>query len=477
MAESRTLQLLLTLKDQASKDLNKLSGTLKNNKKAFKKMSVVGVAGLTAITVGIGKAVKDAGEMEGAMAKFNTVFGDGKEEMLDFVNSLRKEMPTATRDIVKMASGVQDLLVPMGVSRENAQGMTKDFLDLSNKISAFNDVNPEQVLNAIKSGLVGSSEPLKQYGIDARITTLEVVALNEGLLQEGQTLNDLDPAMRTQIQAQALLAQITNQSSDAIEGFTENQDSFIRRQQELQATMKDVSETIGTVFLPIIDDLLKKLLPVIAKVSEWVQENPKLTKVIIIATASLFGLLTVLGLIGLALPPIIAGFALLSWPVLAVIVAVGALIAIGVLLVKNWDKIRQGASNIWNGIKTVISGVIDSIKDGIKAMINYVIDKLNWFVRKANSIQRGINSVPGINIPLIPQIPRLAKGGIVNKPTIAMIGEAGPEAVVPLNKSNASGIGGGLTINVYGDITGEDLINRVGEVLMGDLRMNQKLSF
>ena len=52
----------------------------------------------------------------------------------------------------------------------------------------------------------------------------------------------------------------------------------------------------------------------------------------------------------------------------------------------------------------------------------------------------------------VPDIPMLAQGGIVTSPTLAMIGEAGPEAVIPLNRAGGMGIGGGanITVNVNG---------------------------
>jgi hypothetical protein len=51
----------------------------------------------------------------------------------------------------------------------------------------------------------------------------------------------------------------------------------------------------------------------------------------------------------------------------------------------------------------------------------------------------------------VPDIPMLAEGGIVTGPTLAMIGEAGPEAVIPLSKMG--GMGGGITVNVNGGIS------------------------
>ena len=61
-------------------------------------------------------------------------------------------------------------------------------------------------------------------------------------------------------------------------------------------------------------------------------------------------------------------------------------------------------------------------------------------------------------VPQLGSIPRLANGGIVRRPTLAMIGESGPEAVVPLNKGGA-GINVNITVN--GDIITEDFEQRV----------------
>jgi hypothetical protein len=61
-----------------------------------------------------------------------------------------------------------------------------------------------------------------------------------------------------------------------------------------------------------------------------------------------------------------------------------------------------------------------------------------------------VNAIPGPQPDISPidriSLPRLAKGGIVTSPTIAMIGEAGPEAIVPLSRGN--GMGGNITVNV-----------------------------
>ena len=76
--------------------------------------------------------------------------------------------------------------------------------------------------------------------------------------------------------------------------------------------------------------------------------------------------------------------------------------------------------------------------------------------------------VPGIGgkrftAPKLPEgIPALAKGGIVNKPTLALIGEAGPEAVVPLNGRNTPG---GINITVNGALDPEGVARSIERIL------------
>ena len=357
---TQKLQILIDAQDRASKKLDKVKGKMEGMKAGMRKVGIAATVMGGAMTAGFAMAVKEAAKAEGSLNKFKAVFAENTEEMTKFIDELRKTMPTARTDIIRMAADLQDLLVPLGLSREKAMGLSQGFLDLSNKIAAFNDVNPTEVLAAIKSGLVGSSEPLLKYGVDTRVTTLEVLAMNEGLLEEGQKFKDLTPETMAQVRAQAIFLQITKQSSDAIEGFAENQDSFIRRQQELQASFKDVSKAIGDVLLPILDDLLKKLLPVIENIKNWIEENPELTAKIVKIAAAIGVLMLVLGPLLIILPGIISAFTILTGPIGLVIGAITLLSAAITLVIRNWKKLVESIKS-FGGIGKVISAIGEKV--------------------------------------------------------------------------------------------------------------------
>ncbi len=123
-----------------------------------------------------------------------------------------------------------------------------------------------------------------------------------------------------------------------------------------------------------------------------------------------------------------------------------------------WEGIKDIFFSVWNGIKGIVSSVWQFIKSVIYSLLNLVKGIVNtvWGVIKGlinliiggiNALIRGMNRlsftapdwVPGIGGKRwgvnIPQIPRLAKGGIISQPTQAIIGEAGREAVVPLENN------------------------------------------
>jgi len=120
---------------------------------------------------------------------------------------------------------------------------------------------------------------------------------------------------------------------------------------------------------------------------------------------------------------------------------------------KSWEGIKQIVSgaftvigNTFRTAKTVIAGVASGMWDGVKNAFKAV---LNWIIGAWNKLNFSVPSftfagvtTPGMTLGL-PKIPLLADGGIVTSPTLAMIGEAGPEAVIPLSRARNALSGGG----------------------------------
>jgi hypothetical protein len=103
---------------------------------------------------------------------------------------------------------------------------------------------------------------------------------------------------------------------------------------------------------------------------------------------------------------------------------------------------------LWAGVMSAIQAktvaAFDAIKSAVTGAINWMIGKLNSFLGALDGVAGVIGKVIGDKNLSFGKIPYLADGGIVTRPTIAMVGEAGAEAVIPLSKLGQMG-GGGVT--------------------------------
>jgi hypothetical protein len=120
------------------------------------------------------------------------------------------------------------------------------------------------------------------------------------------------------------------------------------------------------------------------------------------------------------------------------------------LIIKNWGGITGWISNMWKNVSNVVwsaikniggffKGMWNGITEGLKSALNAAIYLLNLGIWSINKLISGANRVPGVNIPFIPYIPYLAEGGITTGPTMAMIGE-GTEQEAVLPLSKLQGL-------------------------------------
>ena len=281
--------------------------------------------------------------------------------------------------------------------------------------------------------------------------------------------------------------------------------------QQAKNALGDMGEEIGAVLLPAVADLVSwfqaNLMPKLQQFIDFMKQHPQIAT-FALALASITavlgplimfigGLISAIGTIITTVSALGPVFTALTGPIGWVVAAIAAAIAIGILLYKNWDKIKAKLTAIWKTIKTVCVNTWNAIKSAIVNRINeakarlfavvtamktFAVNAFNGIKSRAsaifnavktaithpietakNIIKRIIDKIKGffsfsISPPHIPlphfaisppgwklsdllkgkkpslSIDWYAKGGIFNRPTIAGIGENGAEAVVPLNK-------------------------------------------
>lgn len=223
--------------------------------------------------------------------------------------------------------------------------------------------------------------------------------------------------------------------------------------EQLSLTMLDLFTAmlpLGVAIAPIGIALMEALIPAL---NTLLPIFPFMTVALVALTPTLVRLIEILGTI---LTPIIVAlgvaFVVAIWAfdlfygAINVVFGFLAIVAQGLtdlFQIRSWADVGNFFINIIAGIWNIIASAINTIIDVID-----VLDVISW---RATSL------------------PMLAAGGIVTRPTIAMIGEAGPEAVVPLNESNNYNRGGATTIIINGDVTDEHLYKMQREIWLRSL--------
>jgi hypothetical protein len=262
-----------------------------------------------------------------------------------------------------------------------------------------------------------------------------------------KALRSLSPEMATMIKEGASLNEIMDVLGGTFGGATAaSAETAAGKMKILSNSIGETKESIGAALLPVVE----AVLPILNKFAMWAQDNPEAFLAIAGAIAAVAAAIVVTN-IAMALNP----FALIAAGIALLVVA----------LVTAYNKFE------WfrNGIKAIVNTVIGFFA----GMVNAAIGAVNAIVSAYNSIPLlpDLPKVPNVPVPQIGGtptqvagrlgLPRMAEGGIVSSPTLALIGEAGPEAVVPLDRMQS---GGGITINVTGGLAtsaeiGESVVN------------------
>ena len=412
--------------DKAKKEFKSLEGVGAKTQYAIKKAAVPAAAALGGLAVVLGDATKGAIEDAAAQDKLagqlrrSTFATDEQiaatENWISAQGSLRAVTDSELRPaLAKLASTTGSL------------EMAQEGVTLAMDIAAATGKPLESVTNALA----------KAYG--GNLTAIQ----------------KLDPGLRDMIKSGAdmdqVMAALEQQFGGAAEAAANTAEGGMKK---LGIAMDETKESIGAALLPVVE----KLLPYLTSFADWAQQNPG----VFMAIAG-----TIAG-IAVAIMAVNAAMALN--PVSLIVIGIMALIAALVVAYKKFEGFKKVVDTVFSAIKWWISNVtipafqlmatiFRNIFNAIATVWNNTIGKLSF---KVPSWVPGIGgkgfSVP--NIPLIggnedtggrgSSVPMMAAGGVVTSPTLAMIGEAGPEAVIPLDRLGQLGGGGNVTIMVNG---------------------------
>ncbi len=201
----------------------------------------------------------------------------------------------------------------------------------------------------------------------------------------------------------------------------------------VSVTLGDIGEKIGAALLPVLVPLAQTLAMVAVAVGEFMENNKLLFQILVPIIAALVLVAAVAGPLLLALPFLALGIgfvslAMFGW-VLAIAAVVAAVIFLTVIIIRNWDAIRDA-----------VIGTINLIITAINTLVEALFQLSGFGILNRISGALGGPSVSGV--PNIPKIPTMDTGGLVRGPGMFQVGAGVTEIV------RTPGGGGGSTVVV-----------------------------
>ena len=435
---------------------------------------------------GLKKAMAEFQQLEGAGAKSAFALKKAMLPAVGVLGGLATGLGLATKAAVEDQKA-QDLLAQQlrtsAMATDDVIAQNEQFISSMSmsKAVADDELRPAMANLVRSTGSVEVAQNLMNTALDIAAATgkdLETVTMALGKAANGQTaaLTKLDPSLKGVIDSSSTLDDITNALSVSFGGAADvAAQSYEGRMKSMKIAMDETKESIGAALLPA----LQKLLEILQPVAKWAQENTTLFLII----AGTVG--------GLAAAIVVANVAIKAWtiatqvataaqaafnfvmsanPIALVILAIVAFVAALVMLYKKFEVVRTVVDTVFNAIKTGVTTSLDFLTSYFEGVLNIYKNIFNAIAKLWNNTIGKLSFkfpdwVPGLGGKGfgVPNIPMLAEGGIVNSPTLAMIGEKGPEAVVPLNRN--SGVGG-ITVNVNGGLStsaeiGQAVVNAI----------------
>jgi phage-related minor tail protein len=438
-----------------------------------KKLESTGKTMTAAITLPVAAAgtaaFKMAADMQDALGATDQIFGKSSEEMKKWSKNLESYYGIASGEALEYGNMMGSMLQNIGgLTEQEAAKQSQTLIKLAGDLTAMYGGTTEDAVHALTGALKGNNTMLDNYGMAVNDAMIKTKAFEMGIYS-GK--GEMDLATK---QA-ATLALIMEQSGAAQGQAAREADSASGSMRAMTTELKNLAVSFGEILLPIITPLIVKLKEMVQRFGALDENTKKIIVTVALFAAAVGPVLIVVGKLLQSVNSIISGVKALgtAFSFLAAnpIVLVAAAIAALVLGIKYlWDtneNFRNGVIKIWDGITGAIKGYVNAILRFVNALIgafNKIQVKIPDWVPGFGGKSFGIN---------IPKVPYLAEGGIVNSPTLAMIGEAGPEAVVPLRdgmRNNAT-----QNINVTIELDGKVLARQLFKPLENEKRVQGRV--
>jgi len=354
-----------TIADTSTKDIGTTLSSVGSN---MVKTGGILTGALSVPLIAFGSvAVDAASDLSESMSKANVVFGDSAQAIDQFASNSAQSLGISKQAAYEATGTFGNLFTSMGLTQDASADLSMDVVSLSSDLASFNNLDPTEVLEKLRSGLTGETEPLKALGININQAMIEAKAMEMGLA-------DLDGSLSTAAITQARYALILEQSKNAQGDFARTSDGLANKTRINKAAFENVKTALGDKLLPVITQASSLFLPLLDRFSKlspatmgWIVGIGAVIAILPILITTIGGVISGVGAIITFFGTATAAAFL---PVLGIIAAV---IAVAALLYLAWKNNFLGIQGITSTVITAVSGFwTGTLLPAFKAVGNFI---------------------------------------------------------------------------------------------------------
>lgn len=255
---ANSIRATVGVKDNASSELDKIRGKFDGVSKSsgFKALAQgVGMgAGIAAYQlIGdaagaaadfIGDSVEAASDLNETLSKSKVVFGGASGEIEAFGDKAAEALGMSKQEAIAAAATFGNLFVGVGETKSKAAEMSESVVQLASDLASFNNIDPGEALEKLRSGLSGESEPLRALGVFLSEAKVKAKAMELGL---GDAHGELTEGEKVLARYKIILDETKTAQGD----FARTSDELANSQRTANAKLKDAQAQLGESFEPI----------------------------------------------------------------------------------------------------------------------------------------------------------------------------------------------------------------------------------
>lgn len=321
--------------------------------------------GAAAIAAG-GKIVSMASDAAEVQSKLEVVFARALPGLTKHLDAFSEATGASKFALREQVADMGALLEPLTSSKKAAADMSGQFVKLATDLGSFNNVPVADALLAIRSGLVGESEPLRRFGVLLNEAAVSAEGVRLGLIKAGQEMTEQE---KVQARASLIMKQTALAQGDA----TRTAGSMANQLKALRNNVSDAATSLGQMLIPAA------LTAVTAFNEHW----PQIRSVVETVATAVFAATS-------------ATASFIREQVVPVVRDVVAFVR------AHWPQISETARNVFNSVVGILSSVVSIIRAlwgrfgaNIVASARATWQQISGQIKGAMEVIRGIVNIIG----------------------------------------------------------------------------------